>query len=109
MKKMLRTSLARFLVVVVFCLGAQSISQAQTAANPGVTAKPPSEQMVAMRDGVKLATDVYLPEGTGPWPVVLTRTPYGKSILGPASSKLWIEHGYAFVMQDTRHSGSGEQ
>ena len=37
-----------------------------------------SEHMVACRDGVRLATDVYLPEGEGPWPVILERTPYGK-------------------------------
>ncbi len=36
------------------------------------------ELMVPMRDGVKLATNVYYPEGEGPWPVVLSRTPYGK-------------------------------
>lgn len=35
-------------------------------------------KMVPMRDGVKLATDVYLPAGEGPWPVILYRTPYGK-------------------------------
>lgn len=39
--------------------------------------------MVPMRDGVKLATDIYLParDGTaveGRFPVVLSRTPYGK-------------------------------
>jgi hypothetical protein len=34
--------------------------------------------MVSMRDGVKLATNIYLPEGDGPWPTVLTRTPYNK-------------------------------
>lgn len=36
--------------------------------------------MVPMRDGVRLATDVYLPdESTGVWPVVIERTPYDKS------------------------------
>jgi predicted acyl esterase len=32
-------------------------------------------QMVAMSDGVKLATDVYLPKGDGPFPTILMRTP----------------------------------
>ena len=33
---------------------------------------------VAMRDGVKLRTEIFLPKGKGdgPWPVVLQRTPY---------------------------------
>src|SRR5688500_2334552 len=35
--------------------------------------------MVRMRDGIRLATDLYRPTGlTGKLPVVLIRTPYGK-------------------------------
>ena len=39
---------------------------------------------VPMRDGVRLATDLYLPENLGPYhpgplPVLLERTPYGKN------------------------------
>ncbi len=60
----------------------------------------PTEYMVAMRDGVKLATDVYLPEGQGPWPVILTRTPYNKSRFN--QSVQWTSNGYAYVVQDCR-------
>ena len=35
-------------------------------------------KMVPMRDGVRLATDVHLPDGVGPFPVILERTPYGR-------------------------------
>jgi len=57
--------------------------------------------MVPMRDGVKLATNVYLPEGDGPWPVVLTRTPYNKNGAdGRAAS--YNEKGYVLVSQDVR-------
>lgn len=63
-----------------------------------------SEYMVPMRDGVELATSVYLPEGDGPWPVVLLRTPYGKDgqlvqILQP---NRYTNQGFAFVAQDCR-------
>ena len=67
---------------------------------------------VQMRDGVRLATDVYRPKGDGPWPVLLERTPYGKSfawftaglIVNPLVA---VERGYAVVVQDTRgRSGS---
>ena len=34
--------------------------------------------MVPMRDGVKLATEIYLPAGEGPWPTILVMTPYGR-------------------------------
>jgi predicted acyl esterase len=41
--------------------------------------------MVAMRDGVKLSTDVYLPgDGKGKYPVIVARTPYDKSKGGSA-------------------------
>ena len=36
-----------------------------------------------MRDGVKLATDVYRPEREGKWPVLLTRHPYDKDFRFP--------------------------
>src|SRR5438128_230126 len=36
------------------------------------------EYMVPMRDGVKLLTAVYAPkDDSTPWPILLTRTPYG--------------------------------
>ena len=34
-------------------------------------------QMVPMRDDVRLATDVYLPSGSGPFPTLLVRDIYG--------------------------------
>jgi uncharacterized protein len=37
------------------------------------------DQMVPARDGVVLATDVYRPDGPGPFPVLLERTPYDKA------------------------------
>ena len=60
--------------------------------------------MVEMRDGVKLATAVYLPDGEGPWPVVLSRTPYnkeGRSGRGAAHHR-YTEAGYVFATQDQR-------
>ncbi len=62
--------------------------------------------MVAMRDGVQLSTDIYLPVRDGQplnekLPVVLSRTPYNKS--GVKGSGLYFaKHGYAVVAQDTR-------
>jgi len=34
--------------------------------------------MLPLRDGVRLATDVFIPEGTGPWAAMLLRTPYSR-------------------------------
>ncbi len=61
--------------------------------------------MVAMRDGVKLATDLYLPAGDGPFPAILTRMPYGKTepyCFMPAVANHWVRQGYAAVVQDVR-------
>jgi len=60
------------------------------------------EEMVAMRDGTKLYTAIYLPQGNGPWPVVLTRTPYSAERMGPPSAAIWTRHDYAYVVQDCR-------
>ncbi len=83
----------------------------------------PETFLVAMRDGIRLATDVYLPDGAGPFPVVLERTPYGREDTSrsevtaadaTAASRAEIAayftaHGYAVVYQDTRgrHGSEG--
>ncbi|MBS1881999.1 MAG: CocE/NonD family hydrolase [Actinobacteria bacterium] len=69
------------------------------------------QAMVGMRDGVRLATDVYLPAGRGPFPTVLTRLPYDKSgrdCFIPWVAAYMTGRGYAFVAQDTRGKGRSE-
>src|SRR5436305_3174858 len=62
-----------------------------------------AEHMVAMSDGVKLATDVYLPgDGSGKYPVIVARTPYNKAAGGKELSNNTGPRGYAFVYQDMR-------
>ena len=55
-----------------------------------------------MRDGIRLATDLYLPEPrTNRYPVILARTPYNKNgLLGLAGD--CIKRGYALAVQDVR-------
>jgi len=63
--------------------------------------------MVPMRDGARLATDVYLPKTGGPkFPVVLVRTVYGRKVdqFGMAAAN----HNVAVVLQDTRGHGDSE-
>lgn len=58
--------------------------------------------MVEMRDGVKLATDVYLPsDRKETCPAMLLRTPYNKSG-NAALADAVVRAGYAFVVQDMR-------
>ncbi|UCD49960.1 MAG: CocE/NonD family hydrolase [Phycisphaerales bacterium] len=57
--------------------------------------------MVPMRDGIRLATDVHRPDGDGPWPAVLIRTPYNKDGVREFASEA-TKRGYALVAQDFR-------
>ena len=58
-------------------------------------------QKVPTADNAHLATDVWLPDGPGPFPVLLTRTPYHRAgALGKARE--YTSGGYAYVVQDTR-------
>jgi putative CocE/NonD family hydrolase len=65
-----------------------------------------ADVMVPMRDGVRLATDVYLPAKDGKpiderLPVILERRPYNKDGCS-GSGRYYAARGYAFVAQDTR-------
>ncbi len=63
---------------------------------------------VVMSDGVRLATDIYLPQEEGRFPVVLIRTPYKKENMGLLLGEFLAANGYAVVIQDTRgRFGSG--
>lgn len=52
-------------------------------------------------DGVDLAADVYLPDGPGPFPSVVTRTPYSRAGLQGAARQFTAQ-GYAYIAQDCR-------
>jgi predicted acyl esterase len=67
---------------------------------------------VTMRDGIRLATDVYLPPGGTRRPTIAVRTPYGRREgVGEAIAELMrtlARHGYAGVVQDVRATGDSE-
>lgn len=77
-----------------------------------------SDVMMPMRDGVRLATDIYRPASQGRFvsqrfPVILERTPYGKSQAGTrhasaSIARMLASHGYVVVHQDTRGRGESE-
>jgi len=65
--------------------------------------------MMPMRDGVRLAADIYTPADTGRWPTVFIRTPYVRT---PQFKRYklatYLQNGYAVVLQDTRGRGDSE-
>ena len=93
--------------VSVLAGAAAAQAQAPAPAAPAAGAPRMQEVFTSMRDGTKLAANVFLPEGAGPWPVVLTRTPYLKDgrMFAPAGAKKWTDAGYAYVVQDVRGKG----
>ena len=64
--------------------------------------------MVPMRDGIGLATDIYLPAtgnrpAEGQFPVILERTPYNKaSPTNVTNGKYFARRGYVCAIQDVR-------
>ncbi len=63
---------------------------------------------VQMPDGVLLATEVWLPAGAGPFPTVLTRTPYSRFDPPDVPISLYLAEGYAVVSQEIRGCGDSE-
>jgi len=66
--------------------------------------------MVPMRDGVRLATDVYRPKTDKPVPIIFSRTPYNFNSWhnGELSTRTYrsayeaVKRGYAYVVQNER-------
>lgn len=88
--------------IAVFTLFALQLS----ACESGISIdKKELNAWVAMTDGERLLTDIYLPEGDGPFPVILSRVPYGTKteyIFQPQVGAFFTSHGYAYVSQNVR-------
>jgi len=91
-------------VVLLFELGGGVPLHAQSDSGYGVA--DAKNVMIAMRDGVKLAADIYRParDGqsvAGKFPVILMRTPYHKESTPPIANAL-VPDGYVVVLEDVR-------
>jgi uncharacterized protein len=119
-------SVARLTGAAVVAAATGSLALAQTAArlqtasmaqglpvpiNPATVEKDGIRchtEMVPMRDGTLLATDIYLPPSSGPHPVILQRTPYGHALghgcFANTSGQMafWAQNGYVGLTQDVR-------
>jgi uncharacterized protein len=100
---------------ITFALSAILASTATLSAAQSATFEIHAEKeaMVPMRDGVKLATDIYRPARNGKpadgrFPVIFSRTPYGKKATGEFDPKHYVPQGYIVVRQDTRGRGGSE-
>jgi len=119
-------STAAFLVAAG---GAPALAQKKPAPAAAAQAQKPApwpglppgatEEYMTLRDGVRLAANVYKPAGKGPWPVVLARTPYIKdgvvTAQNPKPGEIMAKQaarytaaGYVFVVQDVRGKGRSQ-
>ncbi len=75
-----------------------------------------NEYQIAMRDGVKLFTSVYVPkDASQKYPIMMQRTPYSVAPYGPDNyrgalgpSPMFMEDGFIFVYQDVRGRNMSE-
>ncbi len=107
-------SVRAFLGSCVAVVALTGLARTACGAEPPFEVVTRGNVMVPMRDGVKLATDVYLPGRNGVavdgrFPVVLARTPYGKRAgMSGCAPEHYIPLGYVVVRQDTRGRGGSE-
>ena len=112
----------RFILYFLMLLPFISFAQADADVNFVKENFVKKEYYIPMRDGIKLACDVYRPAAAGQtvpgaFPVILERTPYGKgqtsrseiSCHHPERPKsrqevaaFFVQHGYVVVYQDCR-------
>ena len=66
--------------------------------------------MMPMRDGIRLATDIYRPKSKGKHPIIFSRTPYNFNSWGDGEQRTrtaqrayeYVKKGYAYVVQNER-------
>lgn len=113
--------LRRALSACVVCLAGSAVAADDAATRPAprsnevASAAMPIRQLfdvrTAMRDGVELSADVWLPEAGGKYPVILLRTPYTKTMPEakfPDWGAYFAARGYAFAVQDVRGRGDSD-
>jgi len=69
-----------------------------------------SKVMMPMRDGIRLATDIYRPKAEGTYPIIFSRTPYNFNTWVDGERRLreakrayeYVKKGYAYVVQNER-------
>lgn len=95
-------------------LAAGALPAAASAKTPPSAAAPLGKPVIRdgvripMRDGAKLAATVFLPDsGKGPWPVIVSLTPYGRTG-AQGKPMMFARDGFVFVGVDVRGRGDSD-
>ena len=62
---------------------------------------------IKLRDGIVTRATIYRPKQEGRYPVILSRTPYGRKAAS-SSANFFASRGYVFVLQDVRGTGDSK-
>jgi uncharacterized protein len=93
-------------VGLVVLLALPPVAARLDEANPRPEAWTVTEEMIPMRDGVRLHTKILAPhDPKGPVPFLMMRTPYGIADVKERPGTAWktlADEGYIFVLQDIR-------
>ena len=98
-----------FIAFLVFTQ-AKSIAQENVLEKLAEIAIIDQKVMMPMRDGVRLATDIYRPKSFDKVPIIFSRTPYNFNSWGDGEEKTRtaqrayeaVKRGYAYVVQNER-------
>lgn len=108
---MSRTAFIRTLVLVLFVLPLWTNAQDDDVLKKlEEIAIIDQKVMMPMRDGVRLATDIYRPKTDKPVPIIFSRTPYNFNSWGDGKQRTRtaqrayeaVKRGYAYVVQNER-------
>lgn len=89
----------------------QNNTQNNTIKTVNYTVKTIFGQETPMRDGVKLISDIWLPQEDLNYPVIMIRTPYGRSAAYmnyTGMGDYFARNGYVFMVQDVRGKGDSQ-
>lgn len=94
---------------VLFFTGPSYAQQGITLEKLSEIAVVDQKVMMPMRDGIRLATDIYRPKTSGPVPIIFSRTPYNFNGFGDGEPRgsysaayEAVNRGYAYVVQNER-------
>ncbi len=102
----------RFFISICFILISVSsvIAQEDILKELNAIAIVDQKVMMPMRDGIRLATDIYRPKTTDKVPIIFSRTPYNFNSWGDGEQRTRtaqrayeaVKRGYAYVVQNER-------
>ncbi len=90
------------LLIIFFAVITSFVAQSQSVSQQGYKVLEELDVKVAMRDGIRLSTNIYRPDTTGSFPVILIRSPYGNGGNGNREGHFFAQRGYVYIVQDTR-------